>query len=92
MQTDQMRVARAAKALGARINDEVVILQVDRGTYLKLNSHASAIWDLLEEPTTLGQLCERLQERYAVAPETCRADVVEVLEQMRLESVVETGT
>ncbi len=86
---DHLRVARAAKALAARLNDEVVIFQTDRGTYLKLNAQASAVWDLLEEPTTLGQLCERLQERYAVAPETCRADVTAVLEQMRREAVVE---
>jgi len=81
--------SRAATALAARIDNEVVVFQMERGTYVTLNLSAAAIWDLIETPADLDQICQALQHRFRVEPETCREEVCAALAAMQHERILE---
>ena len=69
--------------ISGQIDDEIVMVDIDKGSYFSLNAVATRIWELLTEPLTLETLCDRLLTEYDVNPEKCRAEVVEHLTKMQ---------
>ena len=56
--------------------EEVVMLNVIAGECYALNSVAVRIWDLLEQPMTVTQLCTRICEEFDVDMETCETAIL----------------
>lgn len=84
------RYVKNNQTISGRLQDELVMMDLERGKYFSLNPVASRIWDLLENPLTLDELCSLLMEEYEVDAEQCRTDVEEVLTEMvRLGLVLE---
>lgn len=68
--------------LSGKLEDERVMLDMDKGKYFALNPVATRIWELLDTPLSLEELCLRLQKEYEVAEEQCKADVSDHLAEM----------
>ncbi len=75
--------------VAADVDDEVVMMNLERGNYYGLNAVGSRIWKLLKEPMSVADLCRQLQQEYRVEPEQCRQDVLELLEQLNAETLLE---
>lgn len=58
------------------------MMDIDKGKYFSLNKVATRIWDLLEKPLDLEDLCVLLMEEYEVSEEQCRRDVKEHIDEM----------
>ena len=67
-----MMIARNPEVCAAELDGEICLFEPVKAEYLNLNSTASAIWNLLEEPTELDHLLEALQNRYDVDIDICR--------------------
>lgn len=68
--------------VSAVLDEEVVLMSIEKGAYFGLNRVLSRIWQILETPTTVSQLCAILQDEYDVEPEVCKCDVFETLEKL----------
>ncbi len=68
--------------VGSEIEDSFVMVNIDTGKYVALNSSASAVWDSLEQPRTRAELEAALRGRFAVDEATCAAAVGRLLDQM----------
>ncbi|MBN8499985.1 MAG: PqqD family protein [Sphingomonadales bacterium] len=68
--------------VGSQIEDSFVMVNIDSGKYVALNSSASAIWDALEQPRTSSEIVSDLQSRFEVDEQTCRSSVDRMLTQM----------
>ena len=76
------------------VSDGAVLLQMEDEIYFGLNAVGTRVWQLLP-PTcaTLDELCARLGESYPdVAAEQIRADVLELLDQLREQKLLVNGT
>jgi hypothetical protein len=69
-------VVRSAEPLTAMAGHEVLMFSAEQSRYYGLNRVASAIWDRLETPTTVGELCADLGREFEVSPDRCRDEVV----------------
>jgi hypothetical protein len=76
------RFIRNSGTITGRLHDEIVMMDIDQGKYFSLNPVATSIWDLLEKPLNISELCARLEEEYDVDPEECKRDVSEHLKEM----------
>ncbi len=85
---NMVKYVRNSMILTGRVNDELVILDVEKGKYLGLNSVATRIWDLLEKEMDIEELCTILLEEYDVHPAECRTDVEQCIQQMLSESLI----
>jgi len=65
------------------LDGELVFLGLDTGKYLGLKGTARRIWELLEEPRTLGSLVDVLAAEYSISPARCLADIEPFLERLR---------
>lgn len=64
------------------VDEEILILDLESNQIHQLNSSASFIWGLCDGDVSVDQLTEIYAEHYEVEPETARADVKQVTEQL----------
>jgi Coenzyme PQQ synthesis protein D (PqqD) len=75
-------IRRQGEWLSAKVGDELVMMSVDRGDYLGLTEIGARIWELIEVPREVEELCGKLQEEFDVSAETCRMDVEAFLNEL----------
>lgn len=70
---------RNNETISGKLEDELVTMDIEKGKYFSLNPVATRIWELLEKPLDLDELCNILMEEYEVKAEQCIADTKECL-------------
>lgn len=86
--TDAARVVRSEQPLTAMVGREVVMLAPNQGAYFGLNEVGTRVWELLERPRSIDEVCSVLQDEFEVDAETCRREVLALLDQLREASLV----
>lgn len=76
------RIIRRTKFLSSKIDDEIVILNIEKGEYNGLDEIGSDIWNFLESPVILSDLVKNLTEKYNVDQKQCTVDVIEFLTEL----------
>ena len=80
---------RRADVMFTVLDGEVLALDALHGHCFGMNPVASAVWNLLEQPRTLADLCEELEGEFDVGPERCREEVQQLLVQLQQEKLVQ---
>jgi hypothetical protein len=65
--------------VSAPMEDELVMISLQRGMYFGLDNIASEIWQRIEKPTRVADLCAWLLEEFEVDPETCTRETLDLL-------------
>jgi hypothetical protein len=86
------RVKRREDPIAVDLAGEVVMMNIETGHYYGLRAIASRVWELLEEPRTVAQICDALQSEYDVDPATCQRDILRFLDDLRSEQLLEIQT
>lgn len=81
-------ITRNEDVLSGLVDDEAVIMSIESGNYHLINETGRRIWELLETPKTVAQLCDILAEEFAVEQETCQTEVLQFLVALRARQVV----
>lgn len=84
----QTRVSIAESMLSSNLGDEVVMMCIEQGKYYCLKGPSYRIWELLEQPTTVGEVCGTLLDEYDVAQDECETQLVSLITQMREKNIV----
>jgi hypothetical protein len=84
----QGRFVQCKTIFQSTIGDEVVMLDSESGFYFGLNSVASFIWNLLQQPISLDEMVQALMEEYTVDPVVCAEDTRVLLEQMLEKKII----
>ncbi len=70
------------------IDDEKVMMNVEKGQYYGLDPVASRVWELIEQPIRVAALIDALLQKYDVDRTTCEKDVMAFLEQLREDGII----
>jgi len=70
------------------LSGEAVILHVTSGVYYGLDAIGARIWDLIQEPQTVGGLRDILLTEYDVSPDRCERDRLALLENLAVEGLI----
>jgi hypothetical protein len=79
----ETRWQRTDQWVGTEVEDSFVMINLETGTYLTLNTTANAVWDVLETPQTQDDVEAALLERFDVVPADCTTAVTRLLAKMR---------
>jgi len=80
---------RNADLIGAKLDDDLVMMSVEEGQYYGLAGVGPRIWELIYECCSFEALVEQLLEEFEVEREICETDLAEFLEQMEKLGLVE---
>jgi hypothetical protein len=83
-------VVRNKELVFREVDGETVMLSVETGKYYGLDPVGGKIWELIEQPMAVSELCARLLEEFDVELETCEQDVLCFLNQLAEEQIVVT--
>lgn len=70
------------------VGDEVVILDLDAGTYFGLDPVGARIWELIGEGLTLSNVRDRMLNEYDTQSDTLEQDILELIKALREENLV----
>jgi Coenzyme PQQ synthesis protein D (PqqD) len=68
---------------------ESVILNLKDGTYYGLNELGSVIWEFIQEPKTVADICDSILQEYEVDADTCNSSVQTLLNDLVNAQLVE---
>lgn len=74
--------------VSSSLEDEEVILHLESGTYYGLNPVGRRIWTLIQSPTDVKAICERLLAEFDAESEQIEQDVLALLEDLMEEDLV----
>ncbi len=75
-------ISRNSSVLFSDLDDKILMMSIDKGTYYSLDEVGTRIWGLIENPASVEELCEVLLTEFEVEPETCRQDVLNFMSEM----------
>ncbi len=81
------RIVRVEGLQTAVIDDEIVILNLQTNNYVALDEVGRRIWDLLESPWRVADLCRQLSQEFEASPEQIMADVLPFLGELTGENL-----
>ena len=82
------QIVRTENLMSARVDNEMVILNMPKNSYIGLNEIALRIWDLLEVPSRVDELCNRLGREFEAATEQIESDLLPFLEELKQEGLI----
>lgn len=84
-------IYRNPESVFSDIDGDVVMMDIKSGHYLGLNTVASQIWYLLEQPLTVSVLIERLSEQFEAPHEQIENDVQIFIQDLVAQQLIILG-
>lgn len=81
-------LCQSNKVVSTNLDDEAVMMSIERGNYYGLDSVGNDIWQFLAEPKSFRELCCHIISKYSVEKTTCEKDIEEFLTEMISEELI----
>src|SRR4051812_31809016 len=75
-------VVASKEQLASSIGGETVILGLQSGRYYGVAGVSARVWQLIQEPSRVADICDVIVAEYDVDPKICQADLLALLGQM----------
>ena len=75
--------------VSCKLDAEVAILNLDKSVYFGLKGAGAEIWQALEQPRSVEELCKLIVDQFDVEPARCEADVQRFLHELQSAGLVE---
>jgi hypothetical protein len=85
-------VKQSTEQVSCNLDGEIAMLNLKSTLYFGLDEVGACIWEALDEPRKVGELCNRVLERFDVGEEQCQADVIEFISKLNEAGLVELVT
>jgi hypothetical protein len=86
------RYVASSHQVASHVGSEAVILQIQTGVYYGLDPIGREIWNHLQQPRTVAELCQLLLAQYDVSAQVCREAVDQILQDLHQAGLVEVMT
>jgi len=83
------RVVRSREILESEVDGEVVALDIAQGECYGFNAVGSSVWRLLQNDTSVDEICDTLVEEFDVERDVCEAEVTRLLGDLVSAGLVE---
>jgi hypothetical protein len=81
-------IKRSGDLLQAQLANEVVVMSIEAGAYFGFADVGKRIWELIEQPTVIADLCTRLMSEYNVTAEVCEAETLGFLNDLERQGII----
>lgn len=82
------KINKAPDLLAAEMDGEIVLLNVEQGSYYGLDAVGSDIWQRLEAPIVISDLASQLARDYDGDVETIESDLLALAAELHAEGLV----
>ncbi len=82
-------VKKSSQQVACNLDEEVALLHLDSALYFGLQGVGAQIWNGLEEPRSVADICNDIVRDFDVAPAECRDDVIKFLASLQEAGLIE---
>lgn len=75
-------VRRNPEMVTSKIDNEIVMMSIEKGEYYGLDETGTYIWEMIETPVTVENLIQNLMNEFEVEMEQCQNDTLEFLKDL----------
>jgi hypothetical protein len=87
--TDNSLISRREGWIAAWVDNNLIMMHAESSFYLNLAGSGGRIWELLESPCRVSDLCETLGQEFDIEPAAARTEVLAFLYQMLLRKAID---
>ncbi len=87
--TDNSLISRREGWIVAWVDENLIMMHAESKYYLNLSGSGGRIWELLESPRSVSDLCETLVREFVIKPDAARMEVIRFLDQLLLRKAVD---
>ncbi|QPV64360.1 PqqD family protein [Halosimplex litoreum] len=80
--TDSTTVVAVEDALSTTLDGESVILHTGSGEYFGFNEVGTRIWEAMQEPRSMVEITQQIENEYDVERERCRSDIESLVDEL----------
>ena len=84
-------VVKKQSLVCTEIDDALVFLDVNSGKYFSVEGVGKSIWEKVQEPASVQEICDSLVAEYDVSFEDCRDSVTGFVDQLLEKGILELG-
>lgn len=81
-------ICRSEDHLAAEIDNELVLMSLEKDCYYGLDVISTDIWQRLEKPVVVADICTDLLKEYEADAETINRDMLALLEKFAAEGLI----
>jgi len=82
-------VSASPNQVHSRVDDDLVILELDSSLYYALDPVGARVFELVQEPTSLGAIVDTIVAEFEVDAPTARTDVLALMDTLLAQKLVE---
>lgn len=81
-------VSKNTEIIASKMDNEIVMMSIEKGNYYGLNEVGAEIWEKLTEPMTVNALCHKLMDEFEVGEDQCQSEVLAYLGKLQDEGLI----
>jgi hypothetical protein len=85
-------IVASKEQLSSSIGGETVILGLQAGRYYGVGAAGARVWQIIQEPRRVSDICDAIVSEYEVDPATCQSDLLKLFQQMAEARLIEVRT
>lgn len=70
------------------LDDEVVMMDIDRGKYYNFNAVGSRIWEIIEKPISVKEVVGELLKEFDIDEKKCEASVLNFVNRLKDDELI----
>jgi hypothetical protein len=86
---DSIVAVRDQNVLSSTVEEQTVLLNLEKGSYYTLDLVGADVWQMLREPIRVGEIITRLLQEYEATPEQIEEDVFSLLKDLEHEGLIQ---
>lgn len=87
--TNSSFISRREGWIVAWVDENLIMMHAESKFYLNLSGSGGRIWELLESPRSVSDLCETLGREFDIEPDAARLEVLPFLDQLHLRKAID---
>jgi Coenzyme PQQ synthesis protein D (PqqD) len=82
-------VVASSDQISSDLAGEIVMLNLKNGSYYGLDEVGARIWNLIQEPRSVGAVRDVILDEYDVEPGRCQSDLLALLGELAAAELIE---
>ncbi len=84
----ETEIVRSNNFITSTVDNEVMMMSIEKGVYFSLDDIGSLIWEQISEPTHVSALCTHLSTQFNVDLNQCQTDTLAFLNDLAAEDMI----
>ena len=80
--TPESRLVRPQETIATEIDREIILMDIEAGSYYGLEGPARSVWEALSSPISYGQLLDKITAEYEIDYAECSKDLQSFLQDL----------